>query len=223
MNRSREQSVEQKQEYWSVPQLWPGETAVILGGGPSLTVEQVELARRKGFRRIAVNNAFLLDPEADVLCWGDSRWWLDNRREVHRHFGAFRITWSPAPKYNNIDVKVLKHVRSGLAISPDPWCIYGSNSGHGAVNLAAHFGVRRIVLLGFDMKTTAGNNWHNYHKRHAREARYKHLFLPEMKMAVRILQLRGIEVINSTPGSALNSVPVVSIADLEPSHEQVCN
>jgi hypothetical protein len=53
--------------------------------------------------------------------------------------------------------------KAGLA--PDPNYIHtGKNSGHQAIGLAHLFGASRIVLLGFDMMATRGEqHWHGNH------------------------------------------------------------
>jgi uncharacterized Rossmann fold enzyme len=192
---------------WKTPCLWPGETVAILGGGPSLTPEQA--SRAKQFRRIATNNAFLLDPEADVLCWGDTYWYLDNHKTIELHKGPLKVTWRHSPGYGKLDVKTLvyqKIEKNGPAITTDPCVIMGSNTGHGAINLAVHLGAKRILLLGFDMHFKNGHNWHDLHKRHADQARYD-LFILEMERAAEDLKRLGVEVVNCSPDSALTCFP----------------
>ncbi len=59
--------------FYSIPRCFDGDTVVVVGGGPSLTSEQVALARRAQARGrcriVAINKAFTLFPEADWL-WG---------------------------------------------------------------------------------------------------------------------------------------------------------
>jgi hypothetical protein len=72
----------------------------------------------------------------------------------------------------------------------------------GAINLAAHLGTRAIVLLGADGKVTDGKSHH--HKPHRWPVR------PgcwdeqkkDLLSIVEPLRLRGIKVINASPGSA---------------------
>src|SRR3990167_1952589 len=57
-----------------VPHLWPGSTIVGMGGGPSLTPEDVDAVRDRA-HVIAVNDAYRLAPWADVLYAADAKWW----------------------------------------------------------------------------------------------------------------------------------------------------
>ena len=65
--------------YSEIAPEWSGGTAVLLGGGPSLTlgqVEKVRAAREAGaVHVIAVNDAYRLAPFADVCYFADSEWW----------------------------------------------------------------------------------------------------------------------------------------------------
>lgn len=198
---------------YQVPKAWPGETVVILGGGPSLTQEDADIARMSDCRRIATNNAFMLDPWADVLCWGDIRWFYENRDRIRDGYsGPLKITWHEISNRRGHAIQTLKQDRGGFSMSPDT--IGGNSTGCSAVNLAYLFGASRILLLGFDMTAARGNNWHELHTRHASEARFRTLFIPELERAAAILKQRGVEVINCTPNSALTCFPIQSLSEV---------
>jgi hypothetical protein len=59
--------------FWSVPREWPGETAFIIAGGPSVLGQDLELLRDR--RVIAINSSVYKVPWADILYFGDWRWW----------------------------------------------------------------------------------------------------------------------------------------------------
>jgi hypothetical protein len=72
--------------------------------------------------------------------------------------------------------------------------------------------VKRIVLLGFDMRKVDGkNNWHDYHDEMTTE--YDKHLLPMQQVAVEAKEL-GLEIINATPGSAITVWPIVDPADV---------
>jgi len=193
--------------YWSIPKEWAGETAVILGGGPSLTPEMAELAKR--YRRIAVNDAGLvLAPDADAMCWGDSRWYKWNKEELHKFVGRYMVTWRPTkPPAGRTVYKLVQIITAG-ALATQPNTVVANNTGMGAMNIAFHFGVRRILLLGFDMKPRNGKtNWHFRHKEPSQVHRYKDVFIPAIERMGVQLKKKGIEVVNCTPDSALKCFP----------------
>ena len=61
-----------------MPPLWPGATVALLGGGPSLTLQQIEYVRGR-CRIIAINRAYRLVSEADWLHAADKSWWRNIR------------------------------------------------------------------------------------------------------------------------------------------------
>lgn len=204
---------------WSVPRKWKGETAVLFGGGPSLNRNDVQHAIDRGWRRIAINNAYRLDTEADALVWGDQRWYFWNRHHLQYHTGPYKITWLWVPPTRGIQFHMLKHVNGSAPMASDPGQVTATNSGQGAMNVAFHFGVKRIILLGFDMKMAERDgklvhNWHDLHKRNSAQHRYKEVFGPAIRKAAEWLEERGVSVINCTPDSALTGVPMMNLREV---------
>jgi len=200
---------------WKVPREWEGETAVILGGGPSLTKQQAELARV--FRRVAVNDAGLvLAPDADVMCWGDPRWYQWNAKDLRLFKGKYAITWREMGVHpGSHGFYKLDHAPASRWLSTDPKSVVANNSGLGAINIAFLFGVRRILLLGFDMRCVDGvNNWHKRHKQGTAESRYKDVFGPAIMKAGQHLAKYGVTVINCTPNSGLKCFPFRKLEDI---------
>ena len=57
--------------FWSVPREWPGETAFIVGGGPSVLGQDLDALR--GRRVIVINSSVYAVPGADFLFFDDHR------------------------------------------------------------------------------------------------------------------------------------------------------
>lgn len=197
--------------FWTAPRLWPGGDCFILGGGPSLS--GVDLSVLKGRRVISVNNAYQLG-DWDVLYWGDCRWLLWHRDEV-LSWPGLRVTTCLHQK-NLPWVRVLRWVRRENGITTDPGELrWNLSSGACAINLAVHFGVKRIVLLGYDMRVVDGkNNWHEGHSRDVgpKVNRYSRFLLPFEKIAADLERI-DVECLNATPGSALTVFPIVELRD----------
>lgn len=194
-------------KFWTVRPMWAGETAAILGGGPSLTAEQIAEAAAAGWRRVAVNDAYRLDPAADILYFCDRRWWQwHNREPAFRDHPGVKVT------LENLDIPQVKHLRNygqtGLSEIRDGLRT-GSNGAYQAVNLLAHLGVARIVLLGVDMKPAADGrtHWHGGHPLRTDPSVYRRTMLPKWQTLVAPLAARGIEVVNCSPDSALDAFP----------------
>ena len=201
--------------YWFVPPEWQGETVAILGCGTSLgQLTSWELESLKYVRTIAINDAFLLAPWADVLYFGDSKWWHLYRELVGINFCGRRII-----TLENLipGVKTLRNAgATGLSTDPGAIC-NGSNSGYAAINLAYLFGARQILLLGYDMQLSPKGQVH-WRGRPGPEVSpegqlrvMQNVMLPKFSSLVEPLRAEGVEVVNCTPDSALKVWPAGSI------------
>ena len=112
------------------------------------------------------------------------------------------------------DIRCLRNTgRDGLETTSDG-VRTGRNGGYQAINLAVHLGVRRIILLGYDMRHIDGrSHWHGGHPMPSKESTYRNAMLPCFATLVAPLAERGIEVVNCTPGSALTAFPIMSLEE----------
>ena len=92
----------------------------------------------------------------------------------------------------------------------------GRNSGYQCINLAFHLGVSRIVLLGYDMRcdNSGRSHWFGDHPHPTKSTVYQQVMVKHFETLVKPLKARGVEVINCTPGSAIECFPKVPLADL---------
>jgi len=200
-----------------VPPLWKDGAAVIIGGGPSVNQTQIDLvheAHSKGIIHvIAINNAYQIAPWADVLYAADRAWWGWHYEESSKNFQGLRITSSKYAKMKYPDVTWIEGEAhdQGLSKRRDS-IVQGRIGGYQTINLAVNFGATRILLLGYDMRTVGGmTHWHGNHPNRQRPI-WKHR-IEHFKNMLPDLKERGIEVINCTPGSALDAFPMGDIAD----------
>jgi hypothetical protein len=217
---------------------WEGKTAVIIGGGPSLTreqVEQVSAAHEAGrVRCIVVNDAYLWAPWADVSYAADEQWheWMTkgiDKPMLGLKAAHVRERWANFKGQkcsihvigNNIEdnkikdeaVHILKNRRSNYqALSLDPCYLataQGKNGGFQALNLATLAGAKTIILLGIDGKP---GHFHGGHPRPTPEAFYEQM-RKGFSAAEREIEAAGVSVINCSPGSAINSFPKMAIEE----------
>lgn len=124
--------------------------AVCIASGPSLTISDCDAVRSwrdaEECRFVVVtNNTFKICPWADALYAMDNEWWRQYGKRVSDEFGG--VTFSRYGEYGTRKVS-----------------IHGSNSGAGAILLAAEIGAKRIVLLGYDCQQSGKKHWHQDHK-----------------------------------------------------------
>lgn len=184
-----------------------GETVFILGGGPSLRGFSMEPLQ--DHRVIVINDSFRLAPWADCLYFCDMKWWRNRGEEAILTFtGRHIITMDNQipgiTSLRNTGTRGLETDPSGLR--------HGHNSGYQCINLAYHFGAKRIVLLGYDMHPTDGRlHWNT--DRTERTMDFVNM-LPHFITLKEPLERAGVEVINATPGSALAVWPYRSLESL---------
>ena len=107
----------------------------------------------------------------------------------------------------------------GLSSKPT-MLLWNLSSGACAINLAFHFGVAKIVLLGYDMRRIDGEgHWHrDYVPRGGKlpTEPYKR-FLKAFPSISNDLRTAGVEIVNASPGSAIDCIPIVDPEDVLPS------
>lgn len=192
-----------------IARIWPESTVVCIGGGPSLTPADVDLCRGRA-KVIAVNDAYRLCPWADVLYAADYSWW--RRHDGVPTFPGLKYSIRPNaakawPQPNPWGVTVLRNDGvDGLCRAPDGLRT-GKNSGYQAINLAVHLGATRILLLGYDMQARGlQTHWFGDHTPGALPPPFS-LFLKFFPTLVTPLRDLGVEVINCTRRTALQTFP----------------
>jgi hypothetical protein len=211
---------------WKVGRDWEGETCAVLAGGPGLTRTMAESLRGR-CRVIAVNSCGVdtidargvahpaMAPWADILYAADRLWWKHNAAAA-QNFQGIRVTIQPnrCTDFTPLDgVRVLGNGGPQGFDDRKDTLRTGWNSGYQAVHLAAHLGVKRVLLLGFDMHSKHGEHWHGDHRwRPGYESRYP-LFIRSFKAGAVEFARRRVEIINCTPGSALKCFPAATIEE----------
>lgn len=178
-----------------IRRIWPGETVAILGGGPSLTVEDVHACLWR-VRTIAVNNAVYLAPSADALHAMDRSWW--RRHGPKLIFSGLRFSLYPeAEKWG---ATTIDH---GM----------GRCSGHQAILIAAGLGASRILLLGFDAGSQENHrHWHGDHDEPLTNPTEK-TFESWRTEFPEIVARCGAEVINCSRQTTLTGAPRMNLED----------
>jgi hypothetical protein len=199
--------------FFSISREWAGETAFLLGGGPSLCGFDAGVLRGRG-RVIAINNSYLLCPGAEVLYFCDRSWWLAHQAAIAEVFPGRILTTAAVEDARVLRLRNTGH--SGLETSADG-VRHGCNSGYQAINVAYHFGAARIVLLGYDLRVNGRTHWHAGHAGVTAEMIAHNLkvnMLPRFPSLVAPLAAVGVEVINATPDSALKCWPYRPLAEI---------
>lgn len=222
------------ERYAQVNPVWKGEIAVVMGGGPSLTREQVDMCR--GRHCIAVNDAYLWADFADVVYFADSKWFrwqmtgrdgtghpiglsADELKRRWRDFAGLKVSISDAlkskvPENAALFIENASALGKPGALSRDVTAITtGSNSGFQALNIAVLSGAARVILLGIDGKAGAGGKRHFFGDHPDKtEAPYAAM-RTHFALAARECLERGVELINCSPGTAIDNMPCMYLEE----------
>lgn len=182
---------------------WTGKTAVVLASGPSLTKQDVDEIRKKGWPTVVTNTTFRMAPWANVLFFHDPPWWRRYGKEVSEVFKGEIVTKAPITENNiltvrNIDFKVF------------------GNSGAAAISWAIHAGAERIICLGLDCKVgpEGETHWHGSHPKGLGNA----VSLPKWPVNFALLEEYAIEnkskVINASRDTSLSCFTRSNLEDL---------
>lgn len=222
---------------WRCPRLWPGSTVVCVGGGPSLTRDDLDHVRARtaagggtgdgagrDVRVVCVNDAIKLAPWADAVYAADTSWW----RQVGTHVvtDALRVSCQDTEFRQ---VHVLRY-RPGVVLETDPRYVaigkqrgddgvaHGGNSGYQAVNLAYHLGAARIVLLGYDMGVGEDGALHWFGRHPVGLNNPTERALARWALAFNglapALAAEGVEVVNCSRRTALTCFPRAELEEV---------
>jgi hypothetical protein len=230
---------------WIVPEIWKGGECWIIGGGPSI-VEQFNIPKDvvKRVRAgelplsayspylssihdrhvIGVNVAFMIGNWIDVLFFGDGKFYLKHREAID-NFPNLKVTCSGnfGPKYKNIKylARTGNNKPRGLTGDKGKVC-WNRNSGAAAINMAVHTGVKRIILLGFDMKLDdeKRQHWHDVYNKGIRDGSTHPPRLPFNKHLIGFDAIKqdalnmGVDIINANPNSAIKQFYRCNVKEL---------
>jgi hypothetical protein len=224
---------------WHVPKMWEDGECWIIGGGSSMprqfnipenVIKNVMSGKfqssaylkyldfLKDKHTIGINNAYQLGGLIDILFYGDNGWFRKHKKDVEKR-KLLTVTCATAANTEEMKrygVKIMGRCfkpKYGISIDYGK-VIWNYNSGAASISLATQLGVKKIYLLGFDMKCDGGNktHWHKPHTKGKIPPFEKHLrgFFEIAKDAERL----GVEIINVNPDSAIDVFPKISLDEI---------
>lgn len=167
---------------------------------------------------VGVNDAYLIGTWIDVCHFGDAGWYRTHRERL-ASWPNLKVSHAPAfadDRYAAKEgVKYLKRDpdrKLGLTenLRRLSW---NFNTGSSAIGLAVHFGVRQMILLGFDMRHEGtATHWHFGHGNEPRRSYNR--FIRGMPVIARDAARLGVEIINCSPGTAIKDFPVAELREV---------
>lgn len=202
---------------------WKDQRCFIIGGGESL--KDFDFSKLKNELVIGVNRAYEKIDCTVMFAMDRTLYeWITTGalgQETKKKFGAFKgfPVWLDSAGYDYPSgIFVLgKLPNSKFNYSMKNGISGGTNSGFGALNLAACLGANPIYLLGFDMKGKNGKQawWHNGYPEKQGDEVYK-TYISDFKKAASELKEKGVQVVNLNPESELKCFDFGEFKDVEP-------
>jgi hypothetical protein len=170
-------------------------TIAILATGPSMS--QALADSLSHLRRIAVNDAFRLAPDAEALCANDRAWWTKNKDALRFKGRKFSVS---APHGSEIE----RVARTTVIES-------GTNSALLALHVAVtKLGEKCVLLYGVDMSAANGHHYFGAHDGLANTVPVRFEVFKQQFARYKATLPKDVEVLNATPGSALLCFPFLS-------------
>jgi len=217
----------------TVERLWAGHTAIILGGGPSLTQDQFDTVResctRPDVHAIAINASYLKAPWAELLYFADAKFYDWHRlgvampglgmdaaavRNAFRSFPGQRCSiLHNVGRIDDDSIHLLRNLhgtgntRGADLISLDPEKIAtGRNSGYQALNISILAGAAKVLLLGFDGSVDQGGatHWHGGHPKATPNSAYE-MYRRAFSEGEKAVKETGVRVLNCSPGTKITA------------------
>jgi len=235
---------------WHVPEIWKNGECWILGGGPSL-VEQFNIPKNivqsviegkttpnayspymeaiHDKHVIGVNMSYKIGNWIDFVFFGDSGFFVREKNNISI-FPGIKVSCHPQVEKCPWVKYVGRDTKHPKGISSNPKMVsWNANSGAASISLAAHLGVKRIILVGFDMKLddSGKQHWHdlygklkNLNINAGKEKRRGPGGLPFNRHLLGFSQIAkdannmGIEILNASINSAIQEFKKVNVKDL---------
>lgn len=163
----------------------------VLATGPSMNLG-IARAVMGRCSVIAVSDAFKLAPWADALVSTDFAWWRQ-----HPEAGEFK-----GRKFSGmVDYQNVEGVEKLLGES-------ATNSGLLGIKVAVRLGATKVLLCGFDLHSP-GMHFFGSHPSGLRSTNAQRM--EQFKRQFAHYRPRGVEILNCTPGSALQCYPMLDL------------
>jgi len=201
----------------TIQRIFEGGTAVLFATGPSLTEDVVETvleARRdRKLYLFGCNDAYRIVPTLDVHYACDAGWWNVHYAKMEAYQVAHGL-WTQEPRLSKSKFPKLRRIagRSGAGLSTAQDLIYfGNNSGYQLINLALLFGIKKMVLCGYNMSVIRGKrHFFGDHPEGLSKGNPNGFIAGYNRINP---QQYGIEILNATPNTALKAFPIVTLED----------
>jgi hypothetical protein len=193
---------------------WRDECAAIVASGP--TIKKMDLACLKDrIHVLAIKETWKKCPWAEILYGCDAPWWIHNKG-VPEFKGIKLSHGSQATTQHKSIYKVNIKMVDDILIEEPLLVGNGGNSGFQALNLLVQFGVKNVILIGFDLHDRGGVHWYGRNTAPGMNNPMKVNFdrwQRGYEAVKRRLKELGVEIVNASPESDLRVFKMQPLED----------
>ncbi|WP_072017582.1 hypothetical protein [Erwinia typographi] len=169
-------------------------SVIIIGSGPSLCKDDVDLCVSDGRDIVSVNSSWVLSPKCKYVFSGDLNWWNHNYNKLAGYSSLWTSSFK-ASKIYSLNYMVCE--------------AFLTNSGAKAIDFAVKIGYEHIVLLGFDCELSerGDTHWHGDHPAGLGNPTIDSF--NKWKLQFRELRIKtpSVEIVNCSRSSSIDAFP----------------
>ena len=172
-----------------------GSVVFIVGGGPSVSSNQIEFLNKSNYKIICINSSCKFFENPFAIMWIDDSWGASNKKMLDEST-SYKISIKQqqlADTYHKRNMfgqskSVIIGKSGDFGLDPNPYSVRGNNTGTNAINFAVNAGAKTIGLVGFDMKHDGSkSHFHNDYKLAIRPSIYSDMFLPSIESMAKVI------------------------------------
>jgi len=193
---------------------WRDECAAIVASGPTIKKMDLDCLRDR-IHVLVIKETWKKCPWSEILYGCDGPWW--NHNKGVSEFKGIKLSHAPQTTMQYKDIHRIKIEMVDEILIEEPLLVgNGGNSGFQALNLLVQFGVKNIILIGFDLHDRGGVHWYGRNTAPGMNNPMKSNFdrwRRGFEAVKRKLKELEIEVVNSSPESDLHTFKKQNLED----------
>jgi hypothetical protein len=193
---------------------WRDECAAIVASGPTIKKMDLDCLKDR-IHALVIKETWKRCPWAEVLYGCDAPWWMHNKGVPG--FKGIKLCHGAQATAQYEDVHKVNIKMVDEILTEEPLLVgNGGNSGFQALNLLVQFGVKNVILVGFDLHDRGGVHWYGRNTAPGMNNPMKVNFdrwRRGYEAVKKRLKELGVEVINTSPESDLHVFKNQSLED----------
>ena len=183
-----------------------------IGGGSSLTVQDIDFCRDQGWKLATCNMGYQLCPDASIFYAMDKSWWANHGHDALKKLVRNCIVWTGKKEWAEqwgLNLLTWNHDQPESSYSPYPGHANGNRlSGIQLINIVAWQRPSLIVLLGYDNQ---GPHWH---PEYTEDGTHTGILPKESTDYATMAATCPIPIINASRQTSIEGIPRATLEEI---------